>query len=118
MNQQVLVVEDDPSIRSLVRDILMMEAYEVETAANGAEALSAIGRQEPGVMILDMRMPVIDGWGVASSLREQGRRVPTVVLTAAENARRWSEDIAADACIAKPFDIDELVAVVARVGAQ
>jgi two-component system chemotaxis response regulator CheY len=118
MSQHVLVVDDDPSIRSMVSEILTMEDYEVETAANGAEALVSIGRDEPAVMVLDMRMPVVDGWGVASSLHEHGRHVPTVVITAAENARRWCAEIAAEACVAKPFDIDDLLAAIARVRAR
>jgi two-component system, chemotaxis family, chemotaxis protein CheY len=117
MTSHVLVVDDDPTIRSLVGEILELADYEVETAANGAEALRSIEQHQPSVMVLDMRMPVLDGWGVANALHEQGRRVPTVVMTAAENAQRWCAEVAADACVGKPFDLEDLLNAVAMVRA-
>lgn len=115
MHEYVLVVDDDPSIRSLVGEILELADYEVETATNGAEALAAIDREAPAVMLLDMRMPVLDGWGVARTLHEQGRHVPTVVMTAAENADRWCAEVSADACVGKPFELEDMLRAVATV---
>ena len=68
----ILVVDDDPSIVSTVSEILDFEGYPVQTAANGAEALRAIERMQPSLVLLDMRMPVMDGWGFANALRERG----------------------------------------------
>ena len=62
-----------------------------------------------------MRMPVLDGWGFARQLKEQGRSVTIIVMTAAQNARRWAEEIDADGYIAKPFDLPDLLAAVERV---
>lgn len=112
MGEHVLVVDDDPSIRTLVAEILALEDYDVETVANGAEALAAIDCTPPEVMLLDMRMPVLDGWGVARALQAQHRSVPTVVMTAAEHASEWCAEVGADACLGKPFDIDELLSAV------
>jgi CheY-like chemotaxis protein len=117
MESYVLVVDDDRSIRSLLTEVLELADYEVQAASNGAEALRAIDRRCPAVMLLDMQMPVLDGWGVARTLREHGQRVPTVVMTAASEARQWCRDIAADACLGKPFELEDMLSAVARVHA-
>ncbi len=110
----ILVVDDDPSIRATISEILRMEGYPVEVAANGAEALTTVERSRPGLVLLDMRMPVLDGWGFARGLRERGVDLPILVMTAAQNARRWAEEIGADGYLAKPFDIDDLLDAVER----
>ena len=110
----VLVVDDDPEIRAVVADVLTMEECRVETARDGAEALARIEAATPCVVLLDMRMPVMDGWQVAAQLRERGLELPIVVMTAAHDARAWAEEIGADAVLAKPFELDELVATVTR----
>src|ERR671914_981870 len=83
----VLVVDDDTSILDTVSAILSGEGYDVVSAATGQEALAAVARKQPLLILLDMRMPVMDGWAVARSLREQGISVPIVVMTAAESAK-------------------------------
>lgn len=110
----ILVVDDDESIVETVRSILEGEGYSVVTAANGREALQVLERVTPLLMLLDMRMPVLDGWGVAAALRESRQRFPVVVMTAAENARRWAEEIKADDHIAKPFDLTALLECVQK----
>ena len=91
--QHILVVDDDPGIRAMVAQVLALADYEVKSVANRAEALQAIDQQPPAAMLLDMQMPVLDGWGVAHRLQEQGRHVPTVVMTAAVDAPRWCAEI-------------------------
>ncbi|MBI3964509.1 MAG: response regulator [Chloroflexi bacterium] len=108
----VLVVDDDESILMTVRDILELEGYGVVTAMNGDEALAVVERLTPDLVLLDMRMPVLDGWGFARALSERGLRVPIVVMTAAQDARRWAEEIGAAGHLAKPFDLVDLLAVV------
>ena len=110
----ILVVDDDPSILETVRAILESEGYSVVTAVNGREALAVLDRVTPFLMLLDMRMPVLDGWGVAAALRGSTHRFPVIVMTAAENAKRWADEIKADDHIAKPFDLSDLLACVAR----
>jgi CheY-like chemotaxis protein len=106
------VVDDDPSIVAVVSEILIAEGHEVVAAENGAEALGKVDGES--LVLLDMRMPVLDGWGFARAFRAAGKRSPIVVMTAAENARRWAEEIGAEGYLAKPFEIDALIAAVER----
>jgi CheY-like chemotaxis protein len=115
MGSYVLVVDDDPMIRSLLTEVLELSDYEVQGAANGLEALKAIERCRPSVMLLDMQMPVLDGWGVARSLHEQGRHIPTVVMTAASAAKQWCREVSAEACLGKPFDLEDMLRAIASV---
>lgn len=110
----ILVVDDDPEILGMLRDFLESEGHSVRTAANGAEALDALDDVAPALILLDMRMPVLDGWGFAERLRERALTYPVVVMTAAESARRWAEEIGATAYIAKPFDVNELLQTIER----
>jgi two-component system response regulator MprA len=110
----VLVVDDDTSILDTVSAILTGEGYEVVSAASGQEALDAVAKKHPAVILLDMRMPIMDGWAVARALRGQGINVPIVVMTAADSAKRWADEVGADGYLAKPFGLDELLAAVER----
>jgi CheY-like chemotaxis protein len=110
----ILIVDDDPSIRATISEILRLEGYPVQTAANGVEALEAIVRVHPSLVLLDMRMPRIDGWEFARRLTEHGARPPIIVMTAARDARRAAADIGADAYLTKPFEIDQLLTQVAQ----
>jgi two-component system chemotaxis response regulator CheY len=111
---RVLVVDDDPSILDTVTSILESEGHKVMAANGGEEAISMVRAWHPTLVLLDMRMPIMDGWAVAKALRESGSRVPIVVMTAAENARRWADEIGAAGHLDKPFGLDELIAVVER----
>lgn len=91
----ILVVDDDPSIRTTVSDVLDMEGYSVVTAANGAETLRQIEQTRPLLVVLDMRMPVMDGWGFAEALAARGMKVRILVMTPADNARAWADEIGA-----------------------
>jgi two-component system chemotaxis response regulator CheY len=97
------------SILSAVTEILEFEGYAVERATNGAEGLAVIARVRPALILLDMRMPVLNGWEFAHALNEQGLKIPTLVMTAAQDARRWAREIGADGYIAKPFQITDLL---------
>jgi CheY-like chemotaxis protein len=113
----VLVVDDDEAIRAAVRDVLEDAGIQVETASDGAEALSRIEAHRPRLVLLDMRMPGMDGWAFARALRERGVELPVVVMTAAADARRWAEEIGANGFVPKPFAISELIAAVRRFAA-
>jgi DNA-binding response OmpR family regulator len=110
----ILVVDDDPEILAMLRDFLESEGLAVRTAANGAEALDALDDVAPALILLDMRMPVLDGWAFAERFHERALTYPIVVMTAAESARRWAEEIGATGYIAKPFDVDELLKTIER----
>lgn len=112
----VLVVDDDESIRQFIRMALTMEGYDVVTVADGQAALDAVAVRSPRVILLDMRMPVMDGWQFARLYRERpGASAAIVVLTAARDAAASAAAIRADAFLSKPFELRELLGVVARL---
>ncbi len=115
---RVLVVDDEADIRATVTEMLEIEGYDVDEAANGADALHAIEVHAPDLILLDMRMPILDGWGFASELRRRGHRTPIVVMTAARDAARWASEIAAAAFVAKPFGFDDLITAVEQARPQ
>ena len=108
----VLVVDDERDIRSAVAEMLELEGYEVDEAANGADALEQVERHPPDVILLDMRMPILDGWGFAAELRRRGKQIPIVVMTAARDAARWADEIAANGALDKPFGFEDLMRAV------
>ncbi|HEY6099276.1 MAG TPA: response regulator [Anaeromyxobacter sp.] len=111
----VLVVEDDPDLLALLEMILSESGRRVLTAPEGRAALARVAEEMPGLILLDMRMPGMNGWEFAREFASRhGRACPIVVVTAAENARRRADEIGADGWLAKPFDIDDVLAMVAR----
>src|ERR1051325_10411664 len=108
----ILVVDDDPTILATVSEALDLEGFPVVTATNGAEALDEVDRHRPSLVLLDMRMPVLDGWGFMRAIREQGINLTVVVMTAAADASRWSREVGAQAVLAKPFELEELIRAV------
>jgi CheY-like chemotaxis protein len=118
MSTCILVVDDDAEIRNMLDLVLSEEGYRVTTAANGAEALAAIAQETPSVLLLDMQMPVLDGWGVAQCLRKRHESMPTVVMTAGQQAKRVCHELGAQGYVNKPFDFDDLLGVLARVRSQ
>jgi CheY-like chemotaxis protein len=110
----ILVVDDDTSILETVGEILAQEGYRVVKATGGEEALAQIRRIKPELILLDMRMPGMDGWAVARALHEREIRIPIVVMTAAENAKKWADEIGAAGHLAKPFALDDLLRSVAE----
>lgn len=112
---RVLVIDDDESISEFVDWVLTDEGHQVTRADNGAVGLSRLKEADPDVILLDMRMPVMDGWRFAEAYRSGDYRpVPIVVLTAAHDARVRAEEIGADAYLGKPFEMDELLKTVRR----
>lgn len=108
----VMVVEDEEDLRRFVEDVLMAEGYRVVGASNGREALQEMDREIPDVILLDMRLPVMDGWQFASELHARNHNsVPIVVMTAL-GARDIARQIGARAYLQKPFNIDDLLKIV------
>jgi DNA-binding response OmpR family regulator len=110
----ILVVEDDPGIRQGIADFLGFEGYAVDIAVNGEEALTYLRRSRPSLVVLDLVMPVMNGPQLLERLRSEGiaEGVPVAIMTAAMPGA--STLPAADAYLSKPFDLDELLAVVGR----
>src|SRR5205823_9944209 len=116
--KRILVVDDDPDIRELLFTALEDEGFEVFPAANGQEALAAIRTFRPDVIVLDLMMPVMDGWQFAKALRardEGDEDIPLVLLSAARDLKTHAKALAAADIIEKPFDLSELLPKIARV---
>ena len=111
----VLIVEDDPDLREMMAQLLVLEGFNARTVANGREALDYLREEKPPELILlDLMMPVMDGWEFR---REQQRspklaEVPVIVLSALDQTRVG--DIGAVAFLKKPLDFDRLLDLVRR----
>ena len=113
MTMNILVAEDDDDLRELVAMMLSVEGFHVQIARHGQEALERIGEHMPDLILLDMKMPVMDGWAFALEFQiRHGRSVPIMVLTAAEHAALRAQEIGAAEWIAKPFHYDQLVRMI------
>src|SRR5436309_385936 len=113
----VLVVDDEPTIRELIGDVLRERGYHVQTAANGAEALQLMHRQLPQAIVLDLMMPQLDATGFVELKRLNPRfdPIPVLLVTAAFGAEEAAARLRAHAWLAKPFDLDELMKLVDRL---
>jgi CheY-like chemotaxis protein len=111
----LLVVDDDRDLLDLMTLILGDAGYETLVAENGRDALAMVARQMPDLILLDMKMPVMDGWEFAREFHAHyDSQVPILVITAAADAGRRAKEIRADGWIGKPFDVDELLASIQR----
>ncbi|UHA72352.1 response regulator transcription factor [Paenibacillus sp. 481] len=112
MRSNILIIDDDEKITSMLRRGLVFEGYEVRTAANGAEGLREMMIREPELVILDVMMPEVDGWEVCRRMREAGSTVPVLMLTAKDEVqdRVKGLDTGADDYLVKPFALEELLA--------
>jgi DNA-binding response OmpR family regulator len=113
--KRVLVVDDDPDIRELLFTALEDEGFEVVPAGNGLEALAIIKTFRPDVIVLDLMMPVMDGWQFANELRARDEDIPLVLLSAARDLKTHAKALSAADIIEKPFDLSELLPKIARV---
>jgi CheY-like chemotaxis protein len=113
-NPAVLVVEDEQDSRDSLQEWLELEGYRVATAANGREALAWLAAHdgETCVVLLDLVMPVVDGWQVYEALRVTGRLATTKVLVTTSAPHRAPEGATV---LAKPLDLDALVAAIGAV---
>jgi two-component system, OmpR family, response regulator MprA len=108
----ILVVDDDAPIRRMLDRTLSAEGYAVETAADGGEALAAVERSAPDLVVLDVGLPGVDGLSVSRRLRAKGLAVPVLLLTARDSVpdRVAGLDAGADDYLVKPFATEELLA--------
>ncbi len=109
---KVLVVDDKPTLRESLRRALTLEGYEVETVANGKQALTTVQEERPDLIILDILMPEMDGLQVCRSLRLSGDFTPVLMLTVRDRVadRVAGLDAGADDYLVKPFALEELLA--------
>ena len=112
MSAKLLVVDDEPAVREALRRALELEGYRVRLAEDGADALAQIATEEPDAVVLDVLMPVVDGLTACRRLRQQGSRVPVLMVTARDSVgdRVAGLDAGADDYLVKPFALEELFA--------
>jgi CheY-like chemotaxis protein len=118
--KRVLVVDDEASIRELVAAWLEDEGFAVTTASNGAEALRVLREVRPEVIVLDLMMPVMDGWAFAEACHRltAPAAIPILVVSAAYGLSQTAERLrtfGVRACLAKPFNLDVLTATVSTL---
>ena len=118
--KRVLVVDDEASIREVLAEFLSLEGYETRTASNGQEALAVLDTWRPDAIILDLMMPVMDGWAFAkAAYRRLGPEgVPILVASASLDLVRAASELrphGVRASLAKPFDLDVLLAAITRL---
>jgi len=114
-DRRVLVVEDDPDIRRLLVDVLVDEGHEVREAESGAEALALLQEWLPDLIFLDMTLPEMDGRAFRAAQRRlppPASQAPIVIVTGLHDHAALVEELDAVALLRKPFDLDELVALV------
>lgn len=114
MPPRILVVDDDTDMRQTMGELLREEGMAVETASDGREALERAQEQVPELVVLDITLPILDGFEVAARLRQQYGPLPILAVTADGRAAAKAERVGAYAYLRKPFELDDLVALVKR----
>jgi two-component system response regulator (stage 0 sporulation protein F) len=112
---RILIVDDDEGIRVMLADLFGDEGYAVSTAGNGRQALDQVKTRAFDVVLLDMAMPVMDGWQFTRALQEHQIQVPVVAMTAARSATALAKEVVAAAYLTKPFDIETVLSTVATI---
>ena len=112
---KILVVDDDDQLADVVREVLRDAGYSVATVRHGAAALELVNHVAPDLILLDLTMPIMDGWSFVSQYRRTARAGARILLlTANPHAPEIAQTLQADGYILKPFDIAQLVNVVAQ----
>jgi len=106
----ILIVDGDPQVRSDLSTLLTMRGCRVQTARNGQEALRVIDGFRPSLLLLEMRMPLLDGWGLVRELEMRDVEIPVVVMGPREQAKAWAEEIKAVGFLPKPVQVSRLLA--------
>jgi CheY-like chemotaxis protein len=114
---RVLIVDDDPAVRSVVSQALADDGYQVDAAGNGRQALAVFREHRPDALVLDLEMPVMDGPTLMRTLRERTKwgRVPLVVVSGIEGATEAAPRLGARACLHKPFELSDLLHAIEQV---
>jgi DNA-binding response OmpR family regulator len=107
---RVLIVDDDDELAEVLRQALRESGYAVATVRHGAAALELIGQIQPDLILLDLKMPIMDGWSFVGQLRRGGKASGRIVLLSGHpNVRDISLSLGADAFVGKPFELTELL---------
>jgi two-component system response regulator VicR/two-component system response regulator RegX3 len=111
----LLVIDDDAAIRQILSRLLISEGFTVDTAVDGEKGLQCVYARRPDLILLDLMMPVMDGWQLYGWLQVSGYEdIPVIVMTAGERLEIAQQDLPNAEILGKPFDIDELIARIRR----
>lgn len=115
--KRILVIEDDDLSREGVTEVLADEGYEVMAAGNGEEGLALLSTYHPDVVLTDLHMPKLDGWGVIAQLQQRYPAMPVIIFTSdiEIDAMREAQRLGVQDFINKPLDLDDLLRRVKRV---
>ncbi len=110
-------MEDEPNIRELLATSLRFAGFEVHTAADGGEAIEVAEREQPDLLVLDVMLPDMDGFAVTRRLRETGRLMPIVFVTARDSVddKVKGLTVGGDDYVTKPFSLEEVIARIRAV---
>jgi DNA-binding response OmpR family regulator len=113
----VMIVEDEPDVLLVLRISLQAAGFDTTLAADGATALTRLHLERPDLMLLDMTLPVVDGWDVLAELSTRHDVPPVIVCTAKRSARDLAraQELGAAEYVTKPFDVEHLTALVGEV---
>ena len=115
LTRKVLVIDDDDQLADVVRELLRDAGYSVATVRHGAAALELVKHIAPDLILLDLSMPIMDGWSFVGQYRRMaGQKARIVLLTANPSAAEIARSLGADGYLTKPFDVRDLLAVVGR----
>jgi DNA-binding response OmpR family regulator len=111
----LLVIDDDAAIRQVLSRLLVSEGFSVDAAADGEKGLVCVRTRPPDLILLDLMMPVMDGWQLYGWLQVSGyEQIPVIVMTAGERIELAQQDLPNAEVLGKPFDIDDLVERIRR----
>ena len=114
MSKRILVVEDKPDSRQIIRDMLAPTDYEVTEAEDGEEALAAVARQRPDLILMDVQMPIMDGYTATRRIKADGslRSIPIIAVTsyALSGEEKKARAAGCDDYVPKPFSPRQLLA--------
>src|SRR5689334_21246817 len=115
---RVLLIEDEPALGQVLNDVLIDEGHQVQWVRNGRAGLQRLQSWRPDVIVLDLMMPVMDGWAFRAAQRRLPSDlagVPVIVLSGARELRATADALGAAVTLAKPFDLDDVAAAITTV---
>jgi CheY-like chemotaxis protein len=115
--RRILIVDDEPALREILAAVLADEGYAVQTAADGRSALDLFAATPPDLVITDISMPRLDGWGLLAQIRQDDPTLPVLLISAIRPTRTGRPASAPDhtAFLAKPFDLEALLDLVTHL---
>ncbi|MFO1513823.1 MAG: response regulator [Verrucomicrobiota bacterium] len=115
---RILVVDDDSAVRDSLKDVLLSEGYLVATAANGQQALDLVSRSSVDLVLLDLNMPVKNGWDTFEHLTREHPLIPIIIATARPNQLFTAISAGVGALLEKPMDIPVLIRTIEKLLAE